>query len=1087
MNFLQRMVRYPSRYTAISALLVVLAISVTAWLANRNYEADRELPLVTSLGNFAATLDGGTTNSRAMGAAMLFGLESLEVKKLALGQLPLDAPEAVSALERLRTLYIFDDIFIVNKQGVIAAYSSKHKKHSTGSDVSFRPYVQLAMEGNSNVYPALGSTTDSRGIYLAAPVRAAQDNASEAIGVVVVKVGSDKMEALLKSWTGGAALLLSPQGVVFAASRKDWQFRLTGEVSAKRIADIQRTRQFGKVFDKSPTAVLPFTLDMPEASIDGVRYAVRSLPLAWNDPEGDWSVVLLERRDVWWTHRGVLGLAGLAGMLAALALFWLYTLARNAILQRERSQELEEANRKAEEATRTKSMFLANMSHEIRTPMNAIIGMAYLALRTELTPRQKDYIEKVHTAARSLLGIINDILDFSKVEAGKLELEQARFILEEVAGNSISLLRQYAHEKEIELLFDITDPELLGESGALKGDALRLGQILTNLLSNSVKFTHQGFVKLTISVEERSDDDVLLRFCLSDTGIGLTPDQVSNLFQEFTQADGSTTRKYGGTGLGLTISKKFVELMGGRIWVESTPGIGSNFIFTARFPIARPVPPVPAVLPGVDVLRVLVVDDQPEARLVLVDLLTALGVGSAHDRTIHSAASGEAALAMIKDAISAGQPYDLLLLDWVMPELDGRAVLEALQQSSLSPLPVVVSSYDSEIMHEDASRLGAVHFLPKPVLPEDIRRLLNTLTGHIDTGGGGSQGGSEEADLNGMRVLLVEDNNINQQLACELMQGRGVQVTVANNGQEAIEKIEAEAADHYHVVFMDLQMPVMDGYEATRRLRADPRYVALPLIAMTAHAMAEERERTQALGMNGHLSKPIEPEELYATLASYYRRPAVADCTHVAATFEAIALPDIIGLNTAEGLRRADNNRKLYRKMLSMFASYYANCNQTFSDFIANAQWEEAERLSHTLKGLASTLGAREVSLPAGALEAASHSRQTEAAAVALADLMLLLTPLLFALQQHFACEAGVPADEFLTGPAKLPDCLPQLLTLLSEGDSEAIDLWDTHQTEFARALPMQIVHRIGIALQNFEFDEAHAMLTHAHTDKDPL
>jgi len=758
-------------------------------------------------------------------------------------------------------------------------------------------------------------------------------------------------------------------------------------------------------------------------------------------------------------------------------------------LRQQTQRELEAANQKAEDATRAKSMFLANMSHEIRTPMNAIIGMAYLALKTELSPRQKDYINKVHDAAKSLLGIINDILDFSKVEAGKLELEQARFILEDVAGNSLSLLRQRAHEKEIELLFDITDPLLLGDSGALLGDALRLGQILTNLLSNSVKFTHQGYVKLTISVEERSDDEVLLRFSIHDTGIGMTPEQLGNLFQEFTQADGSTTRKYGGTGLGLTISKKLVELMGGRIWVESTLGEGSSFIFTARLPIAKPVPPAAAVLPGVDVLRALVVDDQPEARLVLIDLLTALGVGSAHGQEIASAASGEAALAMVRQALNAGRPYDLLLVDWVMPEMDGGAVLQALQNSGMDnpPLPVVVSAYDSEMIHEAAERLGAQHFLPKPVLPEALRKLLNTLTGNTADERSGSHESRIDANLNGMRVLLVEDNPINQQLAVELMESRGIEVRVANNGQEALDQLATVAPDHYHAVFMDLQMPVMDGYEATRRLRADPRYFALPLIAMTAHAMVEERERCLALGMNGHLSKPIEPDDFYAMLALYYTAPASArpplpNPLPQAGEGDKDSLREfhinIAGLDSVGGLRRAGNNQKLYRQMLAMFANDYADCDQTFAHCFATAQWAEAERLAHTLKGLACTLGAKEVQVPAGDLEAACKERQSEAASAALAALLPHLTPLLGALRQHFAEQlAAAEPSAAAAQPGKLPDCLPQLRQLLSEGDSDAVDLWEKHHQEFANALSPQAVQRIGTALQNFEFDTAQALL----------
>lgn len=747
-------------------------------------------------------------------------------------------------------------------------------------------------------------------------------------------------------------------------------------------------------------------------------------------------------------------------------------------------QKLETANQKAEEATRAKSMFLANMSHEIRTPMNAIIGMAYLALKTELTPRQKDYIEKVHSAAKSLLGIINDILDFSKVEAGKLELEKTRFLLEDVAGNALSLLRQRAHEKEIELLFDIAEPRLLGDSGAFLGDAMRLGQIIINLLSNSVKFTHQGYVKLSIGIEEYSDNDVLLRFTIRDTGIGMTAEQVANLFKEFSQADGSTTRKYGGTGLGLTISKKFVELMGGRIWVESISGEGSSFIFNARFPIAKPVPPVVAVLPGVDRLRVLVVDDQVEARLVLIDLLNALGVGIAHGQGIDSAASGEATLGMIEQAHKAGQPYDMLLLDWIMPEMDGGELLQALKNLGMThpPLPVVVSAYDSEMIHNVAGSFGVQQFLPKPVLPEALRKLLNILTGAVVNERSGNQESLSNSDLNGMRVLLVEDNLINQQLAVELMESRGITVTVASNGQEALNQLAAVSIGHYHVVLMDLQMPVMDGYEATRRLRADARYFSLPLIAMTAHAMVEERDRCLALGMNDHLSKPIEPDDFYAMLSRFYINPidsAPSIVSPATADNEAV-LPEIDGLDIASGMRRAGNNRQLYIKLLSRFASDFADYNQTFADYYANTQWDEAERLAHTLKGLTGTLGANDASHLAAELEVASKKHNVTATAIALTALTEQLTPLLNALKQHFIEDMAEPMDIGVGGvtmTGELPNCLPQLRELLSEGDSDAIELWEKYHNEFSLALSAQVVHRIAMAIQNFEFDAALLLL----------
>ena len=340
MHFLYWIDRHAGIYRAFSALLVLLVLLLVASQVNSDIEADMDIPLAEALATYTSTLESGTVSSRAMGAAILFGLENREAKQLALGKLPPDAPQVLSALKILRTLYFSDLAFLVNRQGVIAAYSSLDKTHGTGLDLAFRPYVQQAMQGMPSVYPAVGSLTSERGIFLAAPVRAKLDITSEPIGTAVIKVGAEKLDALLQSWAGGPAVLVSPQGLVFAASREDWLFHITGEVDKERLDEIRRIRQFGEMFDRTQPPSLPFSVETQETSIDGMRYVVRSGLLEWDDPAGDWKLVLLDKRDPWWSHWSVLGLASLAGLVMVLALFWLYSMARNAVLQQESHREL---------------------------------------------------------------------------------------------------------------------------------------------------------------------------------------------------------------------------------------------------------------------------------------------------------------------------------------------------------------------------------------------------------------------------------------------------------------------------------------------------------------------------------------------------------------------------------------------------------------------------------------------------------------------------------------------------------------------------------------------------------------------------
>jgi CheY-like chemotaxis protein len=506
-------------------------------------------------------------------------------------------------------------------------------------------------------------------------------------------------------------------------------------------------------------------------------------------------------------------------------------------------------------------------------------------------------------------------------------------------------------------------------------------------------------------------------------------------------------------------------------------------------------------------MRVLVVDDQSDACLALTDLLGALGVGAAYPGGVDSADDGDTALAMIERAKQNGRPYDLLLIDWVMPRLNGEDTLKALavRTPGKAPVPVIVSAYDSEIMHSKAEELGARHFLPKPVLPESLRDLVRWLAGSEAAGATPARPATTTDDLADLQVLVVEDNAINQQLAVELLESRHAKVDVASNGQEAIERVNAHPPTYYSVVLMDLQMPVMDGYEATRLLRLDSRYVNLPIVAMTAHAMADERARCQVLGMNGHISKPIDPDALYATLAGFRHagaapRPGPTTSPAARAAPEADAdpttLPEIAGLDVHAGLHHAGGKAALYAQLLRHFAHDYADFAGPVASMLAEGRWEEATRQAHTLKGLAASLGATEVRPWAAALENAARIHDGADARSNLARTAECLALLVSALRAHFAGEDGaalrpgtsraIDAAPAGAAPAAASDWLARLRELLLEGDVEARELWESRQAEIAARLPAHVMQRIAIALENFDFDAALELLPDSSADRRP-
>ncbi|MBF0184789.1 MAG: response regulator [Magnetococcales bacterium] len=793
-----------------------------------------------------------------------------------------------------------------------------------------------------------------------------------------------------------------------------------------------------------------------------------------------------------------LDFAGRVAGAIAVAIVGIQSILRNRALLSQTMEQKEalilsqtELNNTIEQLQRTseyKSQFLANMSHEIRTPINAVIGMSYLTLRTHLTDTQHDYISKIHFSAHALLGIINDILDFSKIEAGGMHMESVGFNLDETMENLANMVCVKAEEKGLFLLFSRSEDV----PTQLMGDPLRLGQVLTNLTANAIKFTAQGDIVISIRFLREWEEKVELQFQVEDTGIGLTEEQIGRLFSPFSQADASTTRKYGGTGLGLSICKHLVELMGGTIGVNSELGKGSQFHFNAWFGLQAENNPHSLIL-GEEMtgMKVLVVDDHQRFQEICTDMLRA------YSCLPFCATSAEEALQMLEEAVRdpEQEPYRLLILTWKMLHMNGLDLARRIREHSMFGQElriILVTPYNRQEVIPPSERHLLNAFLPKPVNPSQLFAAIQAAFGHTVREGRKNrkldpiQSTEAAQKIMGAHVLLADDNKINQQVSTALLEGHGLQVTVVGNGLEAVEAVRNQAFD---IALMDIQMPEMDGFQATKRIRQMPGGENLPIIALTAHAMVGDKEKSIAAGMNDHITKPIDPDKLFKTLVQWITpadRSAVKSA-QLRAENKMVTVPqhELPGIDVKTGLRQVAGNRELFNRLLREFYHDYQNVVAVIRGHLQQGKRQEVLRQIHTVKGIAGSLGAHALHRITRDLENAlkeeseygvfleQFSGEIGRIIAGIAALQpdvqtVIANPEVDAAAQAVTVSVGGEINQ-----EKLLSLLLELKQLLSAGHSRALDKLTETKVHLVGTSCESLCRRLEQAIEEYEFETA--------------